>query len=718
MIKLNEFKDVRISYVNDTRRTLRYSDVSLESVVKDLRSERFAKGLKSLRDLLDNFDAMVLPDEGGMPRKGDLKVSLKGVPRVCFSVQMTEESGARKLEAYNSLVMLKISGLSDRQTAEYVRESVSSVSYTLLAFIGADGKTVHIVCRAQAATRKVLSGLRSDEDSSRPKLLFFHANAYHRLRKEYSRQLGMNVNIDKPVLDLEWRMSADKDVFYNPDATPIVVDDVYRQEVYDFGLPTRGLHALGMDVHSYSLRLYMNIVSKAMLRCADVTEDRDVRMVNHIAPLCRDAGIPIDFAVKMTSYNPEIDLTRDEVFSIFQTYYNKNVIYDGSERLMKSSDMIGLKTRRLLEMHYEFRMNSITGDLQFRRRNLEQRAFQKLEERDRKTMCELAVDSGLGLFDRDVNRFLGSSRIEVFDPIYEFVNNLPEWDGVDRRTPLLEGIASDYPNAVSDLSVWMRAVVSQWMGRSVLYGNSIMPVLIGPQGCGKTTFCKRLVPDELADYFNDQISFKNEASINSALTRYVLVVVDEFDSLSRGRHPQLKYLLTKTDVKGFKPYGRTVTCQRRIASFIATTNDPHPLTDQTGSRRFVCIPVKSIDNESPINYLQLYAQIRHEVLSGMQSFFTNEDNMRVETWNKRFLKVMDLQSMIDNLFEEPRNCYGVRKMTLLEIEKVINKAYPNYVPTKNSADALGRTLKKMGYIRNRTGGTGYLIAQKKTGLQQ
>lgn len=713
-MRFNDFKDVRVSYVNDTRRVLKYSDVSLEGVVKDLRNERFAKGLEPLRNLLDNFDATILPDDGPMLRKGDLRVTLKGVPRVCFSVQMVPEGGVGKVVAYNSLVMLQISGLANRKEAEYVRESVSSVSYTLLAFIGANDRTVHIVCRAQAATQKVFNGLRSEEEGSHPKLLFFHANAYHQLRKEYSTQLGVNMNIDKPVLEMEWRMSADKDAYYNPDATPIVVDDIYRQEVYDFGLPTRGLEAIGMDPHDYCLRLYMSIVSKAMLRCADVTEDRDVRMVNQIAPLCRDAGLPIDFAVKMTSYNPEIDLTKEEIFSIFQTYYNKKIIFEGDERMLKSSDMIGLKTRRLLEMHYEFRMNSISGELQFRRRNLEQKVFQKLEDRDKKTMCELAVDSGLGLFDKDVSRFLGSSRIELFDPIYDFIDTLPEWDGEDRRTPLLQSITSDYSNMINDLSIWLRAMMVQWMGRNMLYGNSIMPVLIGPQGCGKTTFCKRLVPDELSEYFNDQISFKTEKDINSALTRYVLVIVDEFDSLSRGRHPQLKYLLTKTDVKGFKPYARTVTCQRRIGSFIATTNEPHPLTDQTGNRRFVCIPVTNIDNEPRINYPQFYAQIKHEVLSGMQSYFTDEDNKRIEVWNKRFLKVMDLQSMISNVFEKPQNCYGAPKMMLLPIAKEINKAYPNYLLTGNSLEALGRTLTKMGYVRNRTGGTGYNIRLKKT----
>lgn len=38
--------------------------------------------------------------------------------------------------------------------------------------------------------------------------------------------------------------------------------------------------------------------------------------------------------------------------------------------------------------------------------------------------------------------------------------------------------------------------------------NAIVPLLIGPQGSGKTTFCSRLLPGYLQTYFNDRISMK------------------------------------------------------------------------------------------------------------------------------------------------------------------------------------------------------------------
>jgi len=39
-----------------------------------------------------------------------------------------------------------------------------------------------------------------------------------------------------------------------------------------------------------------------------------------------------------------------------------------------------------------------------------------------------------------------------------------------------------------------------------------------------------------------------------------------------------------------------------------------PLTDPSGARRFVCVRVEGdIDFRSPVNYLQLYAQLLHEI---------------------------------------------------------------------------------------------------------
>jgi predicted P-loop ATPase len=50
---------------------------------------------------------------------------------------------------------------------------------------------------------------------------------------------------------------------------------------------------------------------------------------------------------------------------------------------------------------------------------------------------------------------------------------------------------------------------------------------------------------------------------------------------------------------------------------VATTNNPHPLSDATGSRRYICLTIPEglfIDNTGEIDYEQLYAQVVHEVV--------------------------------------------------------------------------------------------------------
>ena len=76
----------------------------------------------------------------------------------------------------------------------------------------------------------------------------------------------------------------------------------------------------------------------------------------------------------------------------------------------------------------------------------------------------------------------------------------------------------------------------------------------------------------------------------------------------------LKYLVSTADLKYRPPYGKAYSSHRRYASFIGTTNEPMPLVDPTGSRRFICVTVDGdIDFETPINYPQLYAQLKYEV---------------------------------------------------------------------------------------------------------
>jgi predicted P-loop ATPase len=247
-------------------------------------------------------------------------------------------------------------------------------------------------------------------------------------------------------------------------------------------------------------------------------------------------------------------------------------------------------------------------------------------------------------------------------------------------------------------------MVAHWKGIDRNHGNAIVPMLIGPQGCGKTTFCGILLPEELRDYYNDKIDFKNETAINLGLTSFALINIDEFDMLSKSQQPLLKHLISKSDVKMRPPYGKAYEQRRRYASFIATTNNLRPLPDdKSGSRRFVCIVVENqIDTLTPIDYPQLYAQLVAEIAKGDRYWFDEDENQRIIEENRKFERVGSIEKMISLTFRPADGNNKSKLKSVDEIVEILNKSFPNFHLTKNINRDVGKALNHLGYIPHKT----------------
>jgi predicted P-loop ATPase len=241
----------------------------------------------------------------------------------------------------------------------------------------------------------------------------------------------------------------------------------------------------------------------------------------------------------------------------------------------------------------------------------------------------------------------------------------------------------------------------------------MVPMIIGAQGDGKSTFCKLLLPEELRNYYTDRLDFTNKNEAEKALSRFCLINIDEYDSITKRQTAFLKHILQKTSVMSRQLYSSVIKDNTRYSAFIATTNDPTPLTDPSGSRRYMCIKtIGKIDTRTPYDYDQIYAQLRTELQQGAKSWFDAEEETKIQKENRDFEQYDILQEVFNELFHKPK---GSEKGIFITVSGILHKMHARYKSLKEDTSTyqrLGRYLKRQNYKnQKRRIGSEYYVAQ-------
>ena len=621
-------------------------------------------------------------------RQPDGQVSVQWVggiklPRICFAADYIKRKGELQMMAYNGLVVLEINGLQTYEKAVEIRELAKKLPETMLCFLGGSGRSVKIVCRGELFG----GGLPSEEKDIRQ----FHLNLYHTARRAYQNQFGFDIRFLEPRLDRTVYMSADPEAGFNPDARPFYADTESHELPQPLVISHEEDHLMpGRTVtRTYHLN-WTFIVESVMGHYFDLPdEDKEATLLMQIASMCLDQGIPKAHAQGLTMLHPVLNRDKQLVEMIFQTVYSVTEQEDYLEKHklhpLKSvpEDTIqAMKTEIFLNSNFDMRKNLLTGVAEYREKFSDDQRFKPLTEEVRNDMTLRATELGLKAWDRNVNRFIDSTRIEQYDPVNTWLDQLPKWDGHDYIADLASRVPTSQPHWQKYLKFWLVGMVAQWReSDKQLTGNALTPLLIGRQGCGKTRFCKILLPPELRDYYNDKINFKNEFDLNIALTSFALINIDEFDKTTSSQQIVLKYLLSSSDVKFRPPYGKTIKQYRRYTSFIGTTNQLKPLVDPTGSRRFVCVGVNgNINFEDNLDHQQLFAQALYLFNNGERFWLNNEEIDTLIQENEPFQKLNDLVEMIGETFRRPKETETAKWWSLGDISALLAQRYPNFDP--------------------------------------
>ena len=536
--------------------------------------------------------------------------------RLCFAQEFDKFKGEHRVLGYNGLIVIEVNNLPTYEKAVEVRDQAKMMPETLMCFLGASGKSVKIVCRGE------LFPNQSNEKNLLPQkeadIQQFHQNLYQTARRAYMNQFGFDIEYLEPRLDRTVYVSADPEMSFNPDARPFYADTLKHDVPQPVSISRESDRLMPGRTVKRTYRLeWLFIIDTTLGHYFELPDDdRLETLLMEIATRCLNQGIPLAFAQGMTLEHPALNTDKLLLKKTFEAVYAVTLQEDYMKKhkikplqSIPNDTLQMMKTEIFLNENFELRKNLMTGVAEYREKYSDDQTFKPLTEEVRNDMTMRATELGLKSWDRDVNRFIDSTRIEQYDPVNAWLDKLPKWNGHDYISELAARVPTSQPHWPKYLKMWLIGMVAQWReSDKQLTGNALTPLLIGRQGCGKTRFCKIILPPELRDYYNDKINFKNEFDLNIALTMFAMINIDEFDKTTASQQIVLKYLLSSAEVKFRPPYGKTIRQFRRYTSFIGTTNQQKPLVDPTGSRRFVCVGVNgNINFEDNLEHRQLFA---------------------------------------------------------------------------------------------------------------
>ncbi len=253
----------------------------------------------------------------------------------------------------------------------------------------------------------------------------------------------------------------------------------------------------------------------------------------------------------------------------------------------------------------------------------------ELQDNDLSLICEYLADTyGLEARLQDVKSAVGAiAGCTIYNPAAEYLRALPAWDGVPRSEQLLRAVLHVDDTAEGLYATYLRKFMIAAVRRALTPGVKAddMLVLQGPQAAGKTTFVQTLFGDRF--YHNTKFDITNKDAYGQISHGWVYEW-GELSQLRRAEIEDVKNFLSSAKDTYRSPYAHFARVHLRHTVFFGTTNNPTPLNDPSGARRFWIIPVsEKIDLVLLAALLdQLWAEAVARADAGELHYLTDAEN--------------------------------------------------------------------------------------------
>ena len=623
----------------------------LDAVVERMRSEDTKAAAERIRSIaLQSRLAMA----EGVPRYH--LMDSDRLPYLLFSATFGR-NGLDHPNGFTQLLLLNIPCPDGHRQVEEIKQRVSQVPYTLLAFAGVSGVTLKVVVRCAysgGATPWELRTKRKKELDAEQYLRFLN-EAQQTVGRIYTALAMCDLIVGEPSITRGCRMSHDTQLYYNPEALPLPVirensDALKRYE----GTKTDDNGAViwypDYEERDRIKMEYYTCLSKALDDHPAESEECLVKLAGY----CQKAGLEEEACVKRAQWDIRFKQLGDDIIrKAFRTVYKKP--YNGRTlSQMNEKERIIRFIEDFFERRYQLRYNVVKQLTEFRPNDLSFKEWQPLTDRQLKSIVVEQMKEGGESWMNDIRIYIESAHVKDYNPVLEFLAGCGDWD---RKANYIEDFArrlpTDYALWPKYFHRWFLAMVAQALDINRDYGNSMVPMLIGSEGIKKSVFCKNILPPSMREYYMDDIKMGNAEQVERVLGRMWLVCIEEYNAKTSGEQAKIKRILTEKDVQVRKMRSAEYTMTPRLCSFIATTNDPTPLSSAEGNRRYLCVEVKGeIDMSERVPYKQMFAQAVSELRDpDCLYWFTSEDERIIREHNQSFMEETSAEGILPSLFE-------------------------------------------------------------------
>ena len=548
-----------------------------------------------------------------------------------------------------------------------------------------------------------------------------YALAFQQGNDYFSRLTGLPFD---PACKDAVRLSAlchDEGAYYHPDSTPFVVEqgDTRAQR-------KKGTVSSASEKPGVSNRIAANVRRTLTRQGISYVEGSRNTYISRAGYLLNRYGVPEKEAVDWAK--SEFCNYDGDVPGIIRSCYQQVEEHgmespskgEGSKRNVRLATPLELA--EFLKGQARFRHNVISGKTEITLlsppegegtgnassllspplEELEGAAFTDLTDRHLSTLWRRFDTEGMRTTEEHLHSLIRSDFTPLYNPFEEYFNHLPPWNG---QTDYIARLA-DYVHPITDathfahcLRKWLVGMVAGFFDEKVT--NQVVLVLIGPQGCGKTTFFEYLLPPELYRYYCTKTnSNRLDKDDRLMLSEYALINFEELESMRTPEMNQLKAMITMRMVNDRRAYGRYKEQRPRIASFCGTGNNSRFLNDPTGTRRWLPFEVTRIDDPRtrPFPYEGIYSQALHLLRSGFRYWFTQDEVAVQAAHNEAFEVPNPEEELISTYYRRPLPGEVCKFVTTTNIQERINAA----IKQPLSLVRIAAAMKKMEFEQGRS----------------